>query len=228
MLRVLREKPCLFAEREQRLLDLLPLGCDRGLAADEDERVMRRELVLMEAVALAEKPLDAHAAHGAAELFAGGEADLAFEILFARAHGEDIEHEVAARVRFSEAIDALEIRRALQHAVTLEREFFHDAAPPAIFFHRPSPPDRLSTWKKATKLGGLNPFLCGNPFPATLASSLQDEAAAFRLHALAEAVRHLAPMVVRLIRLLQIVHLPASGVLQAAVLPARIVSYSRL
>ena len=71
-------------------------------------------------------------------------------------------------------------------------------------------------------------ILCGNLLPATLASSLQDETAAFRLHALAEAVRHLAPMVVRLIRLLQIVHLPASGVLQAAVLPARIVSYSRL
>ena len=52
------------------------------------------------------------------------------------------------------------------------------------------------------------PFLCGNPFPATLASSLQDEAAAFRLHARAVAVRRLAPMVVRLIRLLQFVHLP--------------------
>ena len=70
--------------------------------------------------------------------------------------------------------------------------------------------------------------LCRKLLSTALASSLQNETAALRLHALAEAVRHLAPMVVRLIRLLQIVHLPGNHVLQAAVLPARIVSYSRL
>ena len=51
--------------------------------------------------------------------------------------------------------------------------------------------------------------LRGKTLPALLTAALQDQAAALRLHALAETVRHLAVMRVRLICTLQSVPLPS-------------------
>ena len=100
---------------------------------------MRRELRLVQAVALPQEPLDAHAADSAAELLAGREADLALELLLARAHAEYIEHEMASGIGLSEAVDPLERGRALQHAAARKRPsrrflrfLFQDSPSPAL------------------------------------------------------------------------------------------------
>lgn len=99
----------LLAKLQESLLHGLALDIDNGLAADEQERRILADAVLVQPIGLAQQALDSVARDRTAELLARGEANTA-------AHGlrwEDIQHEVAVRIGAAAPVDALEITAAL-------------------------------------------------------------------------------------------------------------------
>lgn len=103
------EDASLLAKLQESLLHGLALDIDDGLAADEQERRILADAVLVQPIGLAQQALDAVARDRTAEFLARGEADTA-------AHGlrwEDIQHEVAVRIGAAAPVDALEITAAL-------------------------------------------------------------------------------------------------------------------
>lgn len=99
----------LLAKLQESLLHGLALDIDDGLAADEQERRILADAVLVQPIGLAQQALDSVARDRTAELLARGEANTA-------AHGlrwEDIQHEVAVRIGAAAPVDALEITAAL-------------------------------------------------------------------------------------------------------------------
>lgn len=108
LLRALKDAS-LLAKLQESLLHGLALDIDDGLAADEQERRILADAVLVQPIGLAQQALDSVARDRTAELLARGEANTA-------AHGlrwEDIQHEVAVRIGAAAPVDALEITAAL-------------------------------------------------------------------------------------------------------------------
>lgn len=108
LLRALKDAS-LLAKLQESLLHGLALDIDDGLAANEQERRILADAVLVQPIGLAQQALDSVARDRTAELLARGEANTA-------AHGlrwEDIQHEVAVRIGAAAPVDALEITAAL-------------------------------------------------------------------------------------------------------------------
>ena len=108
LLRALKDAS-LLAKLQESLLHGLALDIDDGLAADEQERRILADAVLVQPIGLAQQALDSVARDRTAELLARGEANTA-------AHGlrrEYIQHEVAVRIGAAAPVDALEITAAL-------------------------------------------------------------------------------------------------------------------
>lgn len=103
------EDASLLANLQESLLHGLALGIDDGLAADEQESRILADAVLVQTVGLAQQALDAVARDRTAEFLACGKADAAAHPI----RWEDVQHEVAVRIRAAAPIDALEVTAAL-------------------------------------------------------------------------------------------------------------------
>ena len=103
------EDASLLAKLQESLLHGLALGIDDGLAADEQESRILADAVLVQPVRLAQQALDAVARDRTAELLACSKADTAAHPI----RWEDVQYEVAVRIRAAAPIDALEVTAAL-------------------------------------------------------------------------------------------------------------------